>query len=124
MERNANWKAHVNAIHSDSPLHANIQKQLCPTEDDMEVTVPTIDLHALRAIACLRNPELSFAEEDISSELIELSINAIRSSATTSEEQALGFFTRRKLKRLATWDEWQSGETKQLNQFRDLWIFW
>ena len=93
MERDANCKAHVNSIHSDSPLHANIQKQLCPTEDDMEVTVPTIDLHALRAIARLRDPELSFTKDDISSELIEFSINAIRPSATTLEEQALDFFT-------------------------------
>jgi hypothetical protein len=77
MERESNRKAHVNAICSDSPLHANIQKQLCPTEDDMEVTVPTLDLQALRAIARLRHPELSFAEEDISSDLIEFAIKAI-----------------------------------------------
>ena len=35
----------------------------------------------------------------------------------TKEEQALGYFTRKKLKRLATWQEWKDGETKQLNQF-------
>ena len=38
-------------------------------------------------------------------------------------EQALGFFTRRKLKKLTTWNEWQEGETKQLNQFYDLQMF-
>ena len=43
----------------------------------------------------------------------------IRSLNTTSygtpEEQALGSFTRRKLKRLANWSQWQASEFKQLN---------
>ena len=50
-------------------------------------------------------------------------INAIQSKATTNEERALGFFTRRKLKKLSTWDEWKTGETKQINQFEDLQMF-
>ena len=33
------------------------------------------------------------------------------------KELLLGHFTRFKLKRLSTWDEWQAGERKQLNQF-------
>jgi hypothetical protein len=43
----------------------------------------------------------------------------IRSLNTTShgtlEEQALGGFTRRKLKRLSNWNQWQDGEFKQLD---------
>ena len=104
-------------------LHANIQSYLAPDEDDMDASVPTLDLHSLRCISRLRNPELSFEEDDISSEMIELAINAIRSSATTPEEQALGFFTRKKLKQMDTWDIWKQGECEQLEQFHDLQMF-
>ena len=89
----------------------------------MAMSVPTLDLHSLRAISKLRHPNSSFDTESLPSDLIEFTIDAIRSSATTSEEQALGFFTRRKLKKLTTWGEWQQGETKQLNQFYDLQMF-
>ena len=89
----------------------------------MEVSVPTLDLHSLRAIAQLRHPNTPFDTDTLPSDLLEFTVDAIRSSATTSEEQALGFFTRRKLKKLSTWDEWQQGETKQLNQFHDLQMF-
>ena len=47
MERAANQTAHLNK------LHAHVRRQLCHTEDDMEVSVPTLDLHSLRAIAQL-----------------------------------------------------------------------
>ena len=33
------------------------------------------------------------------------------------EELLLGRYTRFKLKHLSTWDEWQAGERKQLDQF-------
>ena len=39
------------------------------------------------------------------------------STAITPAEQALGHFTRRKLKQLDNWPEWEKGEHKQLNQF-------
>ena len=41
----------------------------------------------------------------------------------TPEEQSLGYFTQKKLKRLSTWDEWLPGEAKQLNQFHDQKMF-
>ena len=37
--------------------------------------------------------------------------------AVTPEEQALGYFTRKKLKKLSTWEEWKDGEERQINQF-------
>jgi hypothetical protein len=67
----------VKDIYNMASLHAKIQRNLAPTEDDMDVTVPSIDIHSLRAIASLRNPDLSFAEADLSTEMIELVINAI-----------------------------------------------
>ena len=33
----------------------------------------------------------------------------------TPKEEALGYFTRRKLKKLSTWNEWEAGEHKQIN---------
>jgi hypothetical protein len=89
----------------------------------MDVSIPTLDIHSLQAITRLCNPAMSFEETDISSEIIELMIKAIQLKATTSEEQALGHFSRRKLKRLTTWNEWEAGERKQLNQFCDLQMF-
>ena len=71
--------------HSDS-LHALIRKKLAPTADDMDSSVPTIDIHSLRAIVKLRHPDISFEEDDISTEEIEVFINAIQSKATTPEE--------------------------------------
>jgi hypothetical protein len=41
----------------------------------------------------------------------------LNSDSITAEEQALGHFTRRKLKKLTTWNEWEAGEHKQLDQF-------
>ena len=55
--------------------------------------------------------------------MIEHLIHAIQSKETTPKEQALGHFTRKKLKTMSTWDLWHAGETKQLNQFYDLQMF-
>ena len=45
-----------------------------------------------------------------------LTINAIRSSHTTEDEQVIGKFTRRKLQRLDTWPDWKQGEISQLDK--------
>ena len=50
-------------------------------------------------------------------EMIQLCINTLMSNAVTPEEEALGYFTRKKSKRLSTWDEWKAGEKKQIDQF-------
>ena len=89
----------------------------------MDSSVPTIDIYSLRAITKLRHPDISFEEEDISTAEIEVLINAIQSKATTPAEQALGHFTRRKLKTMDTWKEWEFGEQKQLNQFKRLGMY-
>ena len=88
-------------------LDSLIQKKLAPTADDMISSVPTLDIHSLRAITKLQYPAISFEEEDFSTEEVELFINAIQSKATTPEEQALGHFTRRKLKTIKTWPDWE-----------------
>ncbi|KAG7344102.1 reverse transcriptase RNA-dependent DNA polymerase [Nitzschia inconspicua] len=50
-------------------------------------------------------------------------IQAVTSTAITPAEQALGFFTRRKLQRLSTWPDWQRGVFKQLDLMHDLGMF-
>ena len=42
-----NRTAHLNQ------LHAHIEHHLCQTEDDMEISVPTLDIQSLRAISKL-----------------------------------------------------------------------
>ena len=63
------------------------------------------------------------SEDAIPTEIIKVCINTLNSDFMTPEEQALGYFTRKKLKRLSTWDEWLAGEAKQLNQFYDQKMF-
>ena len=55
--------------------------------------------------------------EAIPTEMIQLCINTLTSDAVTPEEEALGYFTRKKLKQLSTWDEWKAGKKKQIDQF-------
>jgi hypothetical protein len=104
--------------------------------DDLDGSIPSIDMQSLRAISRIRASMMKdklnnewiaegdrFNEQNLPIELIETVINAIGSQATTPEEQALGYFTRKKLKGLDTWPEWLKGEKKQLNQFEALGMY-
>ena len=104
--------------------------------DDLDGSIPSIDMHSLRATSRIRAPMMKdklnsewiaegdrFSEQNLPIELIETVINAIGPQATTPEEQALGYFTRKKLKGLDTWPEWLTGEKKQLNQFEALGMY-
>jgi hypothetical protein len=82
--------------------------------------IPVLNLNIIQSICAARYPDLDFSS--LSSEEIAM-VAAVTSSAITPEEQALGFFTRRKLKRLSTWPDWQRGEFKQLDRMRDLGMF-
>ena len=55
--------------------------------------------------------------------MIQIAINTLQSDSITPEEAIIGHFTRRKLKKLLTWNEWKKGEHKQLNQFHDKKMF-
>ena len=101
----------------DEPTGDNADWNFIDIPDGDQNTLPSISIADLRSIASVRYPDLDFSEDSIPTEVVELAINAIRSDATTPEEQALGHFTRRKLRKLDTWDEWLAGERKQLDQF-------
>ena len=63
---------------------------------------------------------LDVSEDEIPSEQIDIAIQALTSTSITPEERALGMFTRRKLKKLKTWDQWHKGELQQLDNFENL----
>ena len=87
---------------------------------DADMHVPALTVADIRSIVAIRYPESDFSLEAIPNEHICVMIKAIRSQAMTPEEQALGRFTRYKLKKLDTWPEWRAGEHKQLDHFHDL----
>ena len=110
-------------------LHASIQSTICPTEYGMDVNVNSLDINSLRAISRILannqfpNLDISFSPGYFPTELIHFTTNYIQSKSTTLEDQSLGHFTRRKLKRLYTWYEREQCEINQLNQMHDLGMF-
>lgn len=87
-----------------------------PLDDNSEAS---INIDSLKSIAKLRYNNLHDTLEPTYKEII-LTINALRSTEVTPEEQALGRHARRKLKTLENWPDWLAGERKQLDQFYDL----
>ena len=77
----------------------------------------SLSIEDIRYIVSLKNEDVDMSEEAISSGMIKDCINTLNSEHMTEEEQALGYFTRKRLKRLSTWKEWKDDETKQIDQF-------
>ena len=59
----------------------------------------------------------------ISTDIMHTVIDSITSQAIIPVEQALGKFICCKLKTMNTWNDWEAGERKQLNQFHNLQMF-
>ena len=79
----------------------NSIKKLAPTDVELEEHVMSLSIEDIRAIASVRH-RIDISELAISSEMIQLCINTLNSDHMTKEEQALGYFTRKKLKKLTT----------------------
>ena len=92
-----------------------------PNEPEAE-HVPVLSIADIRTICEVQYPDYDFSEQSISAEEINLVISAIKTHETL-EEQAIGHFTRRKLKTLSTWPEWQKGERKQLDRMESLGMY-
>ncbi len=76
-----------------------------------------LSLDALRYINAIQSETGEGARElddNVLNTLIS-SLNLVGSNTATEEEKAMGHFTRRKLKKLKTWDLWRASETKQLD---------
>ena len=81
----------------------------------MDVHVPSLDITSIISVSCIRekihftNLDLSFYPEDFRTELIHINTNDNQSKETNPEEQDLCRLTRRNMKRLSPWDEWEQG---------------
>ena len=75
-------------------------------EDICDDDVPQLDIVSLWAISSLFLG-LDFSADSISTDIMLTVINSITSEAITPAEQALGTFTRRKLRKMDTWNEWE-----------------
>ena len=71
-------------------------------EDICDNDTPNLDIPTIRANAALQSG-LDFSEDSISADFIQVVLNSITSQVITPAEQALGKFTRRKLKNMDTW---------------------
>ena len=105
-----------------SKMLTNSIKKFAPTDMELEEHVMSLSIEDIRAIATVRH-RIDMSESAISSEMIQLCFNTLNSDHMTKEEQALSYFTRKRLKWLATWQEWKYGETKQLNKFHQQKMF-
>lgn len=101
---------------------AAVTAKMASTEHDEDEHTISFNAASLRAIASINCGEES-APEKVSDEEIRLSIQTLGSSHITPEEEALGYFTRKKLQRLPNWKDWEKGEFKQLNQFHQQGMF-
>ena len=61
-----------------------------------------MSLEDIRNIASMQNEDLDLSDDALSDELIRVYINTLSSSRMTPEEEALGYSTRRKLKKFST----------------------
>ena len=84
----------------------NFIKKYAPSEMDsnkFEDHVMSLSIADIRAIASKQHyddEDVDLSEEEMPAEMIELCINTLNSDHITPEEQSLGFYTRKKLKRL------------------------
>ena len=77
------------------------ENQLTSNEEDYAEYMTPISLVDIRIFAPIHDPYLELCKSTIPTELIKVCINTLTFNATTPEEQALGYFARRKLKKLS-----------------------
>jgi hypothetical protein len=97
----------------DSPLHLSVdQLRLI----DSLRTLPILDATPTAPIAAAPVPRTAIMHEPLPHDQLLLLMRSLNTTAFgTEEEQALGSFTRRKLKRLSNWNDWLLAEAKQLD---------
>lgn len=102
----------------DLELEAPSYNTPSPDVDLDEDHIPSISIDDLRHITAILNDDISYDDLlSIPISELEIAINAIKSTKTTPEEQALGHFTRRKLKILPNWNDWNEAEFRQLDRY-------
>ena len=93
-----------------------LMSKFAPRENDYACHIMALNIESIRAITAITTG-LGFSEAEIPHEMIHIAINTLTSDAITPEEEAMGHFIRKKLRKLSTWKEWEQGEHKQLDQF-------
>ena len=97
-------------------LQALILK-FAPMEFGYKDHIMSLDIDMVRAIASIRTG-LDMNEMERPTEMVvKIAIRTLTSDSVTSEEEAMGYFTRKKLQKLSNWEDWEKGEQKQLDQF-------
>ena len=95
--------------------------RLSPTPNNFEEHFHSLSIDDIKEILTLKKTKiyenLDMSKESISKKMIKLCINNLKSSAMTSEEEAFGYFTCKKLNNLNNWDKWKAGDKKQIDQF-------
>ena len=89
----------------------HLNSKYAPHESDYIEHVMTLTVENIRSIASLRY-NCDFSPELVPIEMIQIAINTLQSDSITPEEAAIGHFTRKKLRKLSTWNEWKQGEHK------------
>jgi hypothetical protein len=101
----------------DHKEHSIFEPNSPDSSDDLELS-----LEHVRSIASLLHDSRDLIQA-LPSDALHFALNAISSDSITPEESALGSFTRRKLKRLSTWPQWQAGEFQQLDRMHALGMY-
>ena len=129
--RTRSWRCkskQANIAATNRVLNLLYLAKLAPTPIDYDEHEHVSNINDIRAIASLRQTwkekeEIDMSEDAIPTEMIKLIINTLGSDAITPEEQQLGYFTRNKLQKLNTWDQWLAGEKKQIDHFMNQGMF-
>lgn len=97
----------------DDPIHLSVDRLL---HIHSLRTTPRIGPPVAAPTTAVPEPGYATIHEPLSHDQILLMMRSLNTTVFgTTEEQALGGFTRRKLKRLPNWKEWLQAESKQLD---------
>lgn len=89
----------------------NLIKHYPRSEMEYEEHILSLSTADVCVIVKLRYKDVDLSKEAILTEMIQICINTLSLDHMTREEVALGYFIRKKLKTLSTWNEWKAGET-------------
>ena len=89
----------------------HLHSKYAPKESDYVEHVMTLTVENIWSIASFRY-NIDISTKNVPIEMIQIAINTLQSDSITPEEAAIGHFTRQKLKKLSTWNDWKKGEHK------------
>ena len=120
QQKRRNRDANLVAVNQTLDLQYLTKQALTSAEYEEHKHVLMFD--DIRAIVSLQRTwkekkDIEMPEDAIPTKVLKLIINTLGSDAITPKEQQLGYFTRNKLRKANTQDQWLAGKTKQIDQF-------